>query len=226
MARVALTGFGYHVLDAGTPGEALLIAERYPGHIHLALTDVITTGMPARELAERLKATRPTLEFIFTSGYSEPMLADRGILELGASFLSKPFSPKALATKVREVLGPPRAATILVVDDMAGIRGLLRKVLTGAGYNVIEAADGKEALEQMRTSQVDLVLTDLVMPEMDGIETIRTIHMQWPELKIIAMSGEFGGQFLHVAELLGANATVPKPIRPEVLLNMVRRVLR
>lgn len=225
MARVVLSGFGYHVLDAGTPGEALLIAERYPGHIHLALTDVITTGMPARELAGRLKAMRPTLEFIFTSGYSEAMIAERGVLELGACFLSKPFSPKALTTKVREVLGTPRAATILVVDDMAGIRGLLRKVLTGAGYKVIEAADGKQALQQMRTSQVDLVLTDLVMPEMEGIETIRTIHTQWPELKIIAMSGELGGQFLQVAELLGANATLPKPIRPEVLLDMVRRVL-
>jgi len=77
----------------------------------------------------------------------------------------------------------------------------------------------------MRTSHVDLVLTDLVMPDMEGIETIRTIHTQWPALKIIAMSGEFGGQFLHVAELLGANATLPKPIRPEVLLDVVRRVL-
>ena len=225
MARVVLSGLGYHVLDAGTPGEALLMAERYPGHIHLALTDVITPGMPARELAERLKAMRPTLEFIFTSGYSEPMIVERGILELGASFLSKPFSPKALATKVREVLGTPRAATILVVDDVVGIRGLLRKVLTGAGYKVIEAADGKQALQQIRTSQVDLVLTDLVMPEMEGIETIQTIHMQWPELKIIAMSGEFAGQYLHVAELLGANATLPKPIRPDVLLDVVRRVL-
>ncbi len=225
MARVVLSGYGYHVLDAGTPGEALLMAERYPGHIHLALTDVITPGMPARELAERLKAMRPTLEFIFTSGYSGPMSVERGILELGASFLSKPFSPKALATKVREVLGTPRAATILVVDDMEGIRRLLRKVLTGAGYKVIEAADGKQALQQMRTSQVDLVLTDLVMPEMEGIEAIQTIHMQWPELKIIAISGEFGGQFLQVAEHLGANATLPKPIRPEVLLDVVRRVL-
>jgi CheY-like chemotaxis protein len=181
--------------------------------------------MQARELAERLKAMRPTLEFIFTSGYSEPMIVERGILESGANFLSKPFSPTALATKVREVLGTPRAANILVVDDVAGIRGLLRKILTGAGYKVIEAADGKQALQQMRTSQVDLVLTDLVMPEMEGIETIRTIHRQWPKQKIIAMSGEFGAQFLHTAELLGANATLSKPIRPDVLLDVVRRVL-
>ena len=108
---------------------------------------------------------------------------------------------------------------------MAGIRALLRKVLTGAGYKVIEAADGKQALQQMRTTQVDLVLTDLVMPEMERVEAIQTIHMQWPELKIIAMSGEFGGQFLHVPERLGVNATLPKPIRPDVLLDVVRRVL-
>ena len=225
MARVALANFGYHVLDAATPGEALLVAERHPGPIHLALSDVIMPGMQGRELADRLKALRPRLEIIFMSGYSEPFMMQRGILEPDAICLSKPFSPEALAVTVRDALGAPRAATILVVDDMAGIRGLVRKVLAGAGYNVMEAVDGKDALRQIRSTDVDLVLTDLVMPEMEGLEMIRNIRTEWPALKIIAMSGAFDGQFLQTAGLLGAHATLAKPIRPDALLNAVRRVL-
>lgn len=143
---------------------------------------------------------------------------------MGARFLSKLLSPRALATRVREELGTSRDATILVVDDMADICGLLRKVLTGAGYKVIEAANGKQALQELGSSQVDLLITDMVMPGMAGIGTIQTIRKQWPELKLIVMSGESRGQFLHVAEVFGAKAILLKPIRPEVVLDVVRRV--
>jgi YesN/AraC family two-component response regulator len=72
---------------------------------------------------------------------------------------------------------------------------------------------------------VDLMLTDLVMPEMEGLDLIRRVRKERPELKVIAMSGEFGGSFLKVAGLLGAHATLPKPIRPDALLDSIRRVL-
>ena len=225
MVRVVLTNYGYHVLEAGNPGEALLVAERHSGPIHLALPDVVMPGMDGRELTGRLKALRPRMEIIFMSEYSEPVMIQRGILDLDAGYLLKPFSPEALATRLREVLGRPRAATILVVDDEAGIRGFMRNVLTGAGYKVMEARDGKDALEQIRGSEVNLVLTDLVMPEMEGLETIRIIRGEWPDVKIIAISGMFGGRFLHAAELLGAHATLAKPIRPDDLLEAVRRAL-
>ena len=225
MIRAVLANFGYHVLEAGTPGEALLVAERHPGPIHLALTDVIMPGMQGRELADRLKNLRPRMKILFTSGYSEPFMTQRGIMDVDASYLAKPFSPEILATRVRQALGTPRAATILVVDDMAGIRGFVRKVLTGAGYRVMEAENGIEALQQMNASVVDLVLTDLVMPEMEGLEVIRRVCKERPELKIIGMSGAFGGQFLKPAELLGAHARLAKPIRPDDLLDTVRRVL-
>ncbi|HEV3197266.1 MAG TPA: response regulator [Bryobacteraceae bacterium] len=225
MVRVILTNFGYRVLEAGSPGEAQLVAERHAGPIHLALTDVVMPGMHGPELADRLKALRPQMEILFTSGYGEPFMTRHGFVDLDASYLPKPFSPEALATRVREVLGPPGTATILVVDDEAGIRGLLRKVLAGAGYKVMEAKNGKEALEQIRGAELDLVLTDLVMPDMEGLEMIGIIHKERPELKIIAISGMFGGRFLHAAELLGAHATLAKPIRPDDLLDAVRRVL-
>ena len=77
----------------------------------------------------------------------------------------------------------------------------------------------------MRGVEFDLVIMDLVMPDVEGLETIDIIRKERPQLKTIAMSGRFGGQFLPVAELLGAKATLAKPIRPDELLETVRRVL-
>ena len=124
-----------------------------------------------------------------------------------------------------ETGGTPPPATILVVDDVAEIRGYLQNFLTRAGYDVTVAADGVEALQRIRRAPVDVVLMDLVMPEMEGLETIQNISTKWPEIKIIAISGAFGGQFLQTALLMGAHATLAKPIGPDDLLEALRRVL-
>ena len=122
--------------------------------------------------------------------------------------------------------GPARpAATILVVDDDAGIRALLRYLLEAAGYQVFEAAEGGEALIQAETHRVDLVITDLIMPGKEGIETIGLLHNQQPNLKIIAMSGAMESAFLAAAGHLGAQATLAKPFTKEQLLQTVHRVL-
>jgi hypothetical protein len=158
------------------------------------------------------------------SGYSERAVTDR--LELTGSYLQKPFSPDALAEKVRVVLGSPRpAGTILVVDDEPEVRSFLRKVLTGVSYQVLEAGNGKEAVRQIETAEVDLVIMDLAMPEQEGIETIRTLHRVRPRLKIIAISGQFAGPLLRAAEAFGAQASLAKPIQPDELLNAVARVM-
>jgi PAS domain S-box-containing protein len=225
VVRAGLMKYGYDVLEAANPGEALLLAERHPGPIHLALTDMVMEGMQGTELALRLKDLKPQMRVIFMSGYSEPFLMQRGILDRDVSYLSKPFSPEALATRVREVLGPPRRATILVVEDEPEIRVLLRRVLSGAGYNVVDAKDGSAGMVEARKGEVDLVITDLVMPEMEGLQMIQILHKERPDLKIIAISGMFDGQFLKVAGLLGAQATLAKPLRPDDLLATVKQVL-
>jgi PAS domain S-box-containing protein len=223
MAGRVLRSYGYRVLEAANPGEALLHSERYAGSIHLLLTDVVMPGMTGLELADRIKPLRPAMAVVFMSGYSERAIADR--LELAGDYLPKPFTPEALAGKVRGVLGSPlRASTILVVDDEAGVRNFLRKVLTGVSYNVLEAENGKQAVNQIETSEVDLLIIDLAMPEQEGIETIRILRQVRPGLRIIAMSGEFAGQ-LRVAEYLGAQASLSKPIRPDELLEAVARLM-
>jgi two-component system, cell cycle sensor histidine kinase and response regulator CckA len=122
-----------------------------------------------------------------------------------------------------ESAGSPGAGrVILVVDDEPAERELIRGMLEAAGYEVIEAGDGKEAESVLAACEVDLIITDIVMPEQEGLQTIRWVRKNRPGLKIVAISGS-GGPHLHAAELMGANAVLRKPLTSDVLLQVVIR---
>ena len=104
IARQVLERHGYTVLEAPSAESALDIATRYSGTIHLLLTDVIMPGMNGRELATRLADLRPDARVIFMSGYTDDAVMRHGVLEPGATYVQKPFTPDAIARKVREVL--------------------------------------------------------------------------------------------------------------------------
>ncbi len=95
---------GYHVLESASAAEAIQMAERYSGQIHLLLTDVILTDINGKDLSERLRLSRPTLRVLFTSGYSDDVIAPRGVLDPTVAYIAKPFSRDALLLKIREVL--------------------------------------------------------------------------------------------------------------------------
>jgi PAS domain S-box-containing protein len=101
----ALERYGYRVIEASGGEEAIAVAGRHEGRIHLLLTDVVLPGMNGKELSDRLKAVRPDLKVLFTSGYTADVIAHRGVLDHGLSFLHKPYSLDELAAKVREILG-------------------------------------------------------------------------------------------------------------------------
>ena len=105
MTATMLETLGYHVLAAGTPAQAIALAQGHPGDIDLLVTDVVMPGMSGRDLCQRLVALRPSLRQLFMSGYTANIIADHGILEEGVCFLQKPFSLHALSVKVREALG-------------------------------------------------------------------------------------------------------------------------
>jgi CheY-like chemotaxis protein len=117
---------------------------------------------------------------------------------------------------------------ILLIDDDEALRNVTAEILIEAGYVVDDAPDGKSGLELYRPGFHDVVITDIAMPDMDGLELIMTLSRTNPKPRIIAMSGD--SQFsetvyLPTARQLGVQNTIAKPIRAEVLLKTVANVL-
>ncbi len=119
-------------------------------------------------------------------------------------------------------------ATILVIDDDAAMRRLILRVLGARGHALLEAENGQQGLTLVENRQPDLIITDILMPGKEGIETIREVLDRWPGTKIIAISGGGGSQnlmFLEAAKAFGAYASLAKPFRPEQLIEIVDKVL-
>lgn len=114
---------------------------------------------------------------------------------------------------------------VLVVDDEELVRLTLRQMLESEGHDVLEARNGREAVAIQNKTPADIVLTDIIMPEQEGIETIIQLRRQDPNLRIIAISG--GGRmknldFLRVAANVGADATLTKPFTTDELVEVIR----
>ena len=117
---------------------------------------------------------------------------------------------------------------ILLVDDDELLRGALHQILVRAGYDVDDASNGKIAVREYRRQRCDVVIMDIVMPEKEGLGTIRELRRVDPNVKIIAISGGGlgkAGDYLGIAQMLGATRTVAKPFLPETLLSMLAEVL-
>ena len=119
-------------------------------------------------------------------------------------------------------------ARVLVIEDDGNLRSVIRRSLERVGHKVFEAIDGRDGIEKVVRNKLDLVITDLLMPEQEGIETIQSIKRMHPELPIIAMSGALReGEFsiLEDATLMGADLALEKPFDVTGLLDAVERAL-
>ncbi len=119
-------------------------------------------------------------------------------------------------------------AKILIIEDDDEVREYLEIILTRAGYECLSAPNGLEGVDLFMSNPADLVITDIIMPEKDGIETIMDLRRKNSALKVIAISG--GGRaepenYLHSAKLLGANRTMKKPFTNEEMLKNIRDLL-
>ena len=120
------------------------------------------------------------------------------------------------------------AAQILLVDDEEMVRMQIRSSLELEGYEVREASNGREAMDILATYKPDLMITDILMPEKEGIETIREARQLQADIKIIAISGGVRTEnmdFLKIAKRLGADLALPKPFGRQQLLAMVHQLL-
>ncbi len=118
-------------------------------------------------------------------------------------------------------------AKVLVIDDDEATRGVIEEILTRAGHVVETASGGREGLRRARENRFDVVLVDIIMPDVDGIETITELRERDPSLRIVAMSGSSPNSagYLETARMLGADAALAKPFQKHELEATVARLL-
>ena len=117
-------------------------------------------------------------------------------------------------------------AGILIIEDTGAVRGLFRAILEKAEHTIREASTGSEGIKVFRETPVDLVITDIYMPDGDGLEVITKLRQETRASKIIAISGRLGmDEMLSAAQVLGADMTLPKPVTADELLTAVETLL-
>jgi PAS domain S-box-containing protein len=208
-----LSGLGYAVLKANNAEQALAVIESGV-HIDLLFTDVVMPGaLRSTEMVRRAVQALPALKVLYTSGYTQNAIVHGGRLDPGVALLSKPYSRQQLAFKIRQVLGsdavqaaeteegdtPPDLDTgavweparlrILVVEDDASLRGAVCELLMLIGITPQQAASGAQALAALKAGPFDVLFTDVVMPDMSGIELAQRASALHPELRVVFASG-------------------------------------
>ncbi len=147
--------------------------------------------------------------------------------------LQKPFPYETLATMLEEIRSGQhqieRLPHIAVIEDSRVIRTLCERIITSAGYRVSTAESMDDALGRLDMTGVDMVLTDIFMPGMDGVEGIALIHATWPGVRVVAMSAgaesQTHGDALRAAQAAGACGQLPKPFTANDLTQLIKAVL-
>ena len=209
-----LADLGYRVLRAKDAQGALTIVESGVP-VDLLFTDVVMPGaLRSPELARKARERLPGIAVLFTSGYTDNAIVHSGRLDEGVELLSKPYTREALARKVRQVLGSQRQAAaappvqqpakgqtpapsndaggalrVLLVEDDALIRLGTADMLADLGHTVLEAGDAPEALAILDAQPVDVMITDISLPGLTGIELAEQARQRFPALRIVFASG-------------------------------------
>jgi len=230
---------GCSVLAASDGAEAAKIASE--SHPDLLITDLWMPGMNGVELLGLLGGRRCGFETIVLSAHLTDTCTEK-LKGLGVfRGLSKPIDIPVLVEAVAEALASDRAerlsrdasfarsadeggATVLVADDDDGVRDFLRVFLTREGYRVEEARDGEEAVEKALALGIDLVMVDINMPRMNGIEALRNLKRTLRDCFVICITGESSRQELDAALRAGASACLRKPFDLEELSAEIRRL--
>ncbi len=231
LLALMLEGVGLEVVEAASGAEALRVADTT--RVDLVITDLWMPGMNGVELIQELERRHLGAEVLVLSGHVTEATRQK-MDSLGAfAVMSKPFEADELLSVVRKAVesnriartlveGPktyePKKPHVLVADDEPDFRHVVRRVLEGAGYEVEEAADGAEACEKMLASDFALVLLDINMPRMGGIETIREASRMCPGAFFVVITGEATSEEMQEAIRAGAYKCLQKPIDLDRLL--------
>ncbi|MGE7369476.1 PAS domain-containing protein [Neorhizobium sp. NPDC001467] len=210
-----LADLGYRVLTARDAQAGLTVVESgIP--IDVIFTDVVMPGpLKSREMARRAKERLPNLVVLFTSGYTENSIVHGGKLDAGVELLSKPYTREALARRLRHLItnqkqqqlaSAPKVPaitasavdnapavlplTILVVEDDALIRVNTAEMLADLGHRVLDAGTACEAIAMLERGGIDLIVTDLGLPDMNGHELAGKARGLWPDIAVVYATGD------------------------------------
>jgi PAS domain S-box-containing protein len=234
VGQATLERLGYEVVARTSSIEALEAFRAMPQRFDVVVTDQTMPNMTGEHLTRELRRIRPDIPIILCTGFSHTINAEKAQALGIDAFCKKPLVPRDLAVTIQQVLAqrteqaPRTGARILLIDDDNQLRYLLRQLLEAAGYDVVEASDGSQGVQRYRDAPTDVIITDLIMPEQEGLETIIELRQDFPEAKIIAISG--GGtvgpqDYLTIARQLGAQRVLRKPFERDDLLGAIREVL-
>jgi CheY-like chemotaxis protein len=220
--RMALEDDGFEVVEAATGRQAV---DRAAAEMPDAVTlDLIMPDGDGRWVLSQLQANPLTarIPVIVVSGANPDDTLTSGPI------LLKPFDPTDLVATVRGVLAGRTTGRVLVADADAEIRRTVREALRPLGCEVVEASDGRDALEKVGRDEFDLVLLDLQVPQVHGYDVIRALRD--PSLRrrvpIIVLSASVGEQQTLQSLVLGANVFLAKPPSPTAIADQVERMLR
>jgi len=234
IGKQVLESLGYEVTTRTDGTEALELFKSQPDTFDLVITDMTMPEVTGVDLAQEFMKIRPAIPVILCTGFSAKMDEEKSKAMGIRAFVPKPALKLDMAKTVRRVLDSRQEtekrpkARILIMDDDAQIREMLRQLLERAGYEVAEAPDGRQGIRLYRQAPADLVITDIIMPEKEGLETIRELLRDFPDVKILAISG--GGrvladEYLRLAKQFGAERTLAKPFDQKELLEAVHELV-
>ncbi len=236
MTQVRLEHAGYEVVTA-KDGEEVLQQVASDGAIDLILLDLSMPRLNGLEVCQRLKAQPSTaaipIIILSASDTFLERLADL-CLELGAiDWIAKPFRSPDLLAKIQHVMDAhapvhPMQATrrmrVLVVDDDRGVHELLTQALPVHDVEVVAVSSGREAVAAVTTNSFSVALVDIIMPGMDGLETLKALLAIQPQLPVIMMTGYQVEDLVSLALHFGAVDFLRKPFESERVLNALERV--
>ena len=205
-----LTELGYRVVKARDAASALVVVDSgIP--IDLIFTDVMMPGsLRSPDLARKAKERLPNVAVLFTSGYTQNAIVHGGRLDPGVELLAKPYTREALARKIRHVLANQaqrrvaqgsqhsanektlKDATVLLVEDDDLIRLTTTEMLSDIGCKVKEASTAQEALKILDEQPVDILLTDVGLPGVSGLQLARDVYARRPDLCLVLATGDSG----------------------------------
>jgi len=240
LAVATLADLGYAVLKARDAEAALTIVESGVP-IDLLFTDVVMPGpLKSPELARKARDRLPNLAVLYTSGYTQNAIVHHGRLDEGVELLSKPYSREALARKLRHVLANRTQATIakltrgaaspaprvlprtvLLCEDEGMVRDALGELLQAKGFRALLASGGAEALQLAARNDFDVLVTDVGLADMSGVELARRVREARPDCPVLFASGRRESL---PAELADA-AFILKPFGIEELCDAIASVL-